>query len=140
MWYFDKLRLSRACAASFKTKTLQMSFDQYLNTHRIFKRLAKALIRLRVRTGWSEPLLDAHTTLLEISCCGTNVLAWLARIHSYVTIPQYFNYTFCISSNFDFNFMMFPSLSRYHFYIKPVYISLEYAEQISRKLRTGYMF
>ena len=38
-----------------------------LNTHRIFKRRAKALIRLRVCAGWSEPLLVAHTILLEIS-------------------------------------------------------------------------
>ena len=31
-------------------------------------RLAKALISLPVCAGWSEPLLAAHTTLLEISC------------------------------------------------------------------------
>ena len=42
-----------------------------LNTHRISKRLAKALIRPRVCAGWSEPLLVAHTTLLEISCRGS---------------------------------------------------------------------
>ena len=36
--------------------------------HRIFKRLAKALIKLRVCAGWSEYLLIAHTTLLEMSC------------------------------------------------------------------------
>ena len=36
----------------------------------IIKRLAKALIRLRICAGWSEPLLVAHTTLLEISCRG----------------------------------------------------------------------
>ena len=30
-----------------------------------------ALIRLRVCAGWSEPLLVAHTTLLEISCRGS---------------------------------------------------------------------
>ena len=45
-----------------------MLFGQYLNSHRIFKGLAKALIRLCICTGWSEPLLVAHTTLLEISC------------------------------------------------------------------------
>ena len=38
---------------------------------RIFKRLEKALIRLRVCAGWSEALLVAHTTLLEISCHGS---------------------------------------------------------------------
>ena len=44
-----------------------MMISQLLNIHRIFKRLAKALIRLRVCAGWSEPKLVAHTTLLEIS-------------------------------------------------------------------------
>ena len=34
--------------------------------------LAMALIRLHICTGWSEPLLVAHTTLLEISYCGSN--------------------------------------------------------------------
>ena len=48
-----------------------MMFGQKLNTHRIFKRPAKALIRLRVCAGWSEPLLVAHTSLLEISCHGS---------------------------------------------------------------------
>ena len=50
-----------------------MVFSQKLNNHRIFKRLAKALIRLRICAGWSELLLVAHTTLLEISCRGSNV-------------------------------------------------------------------
>ena len=50
-----------------------MLFGQKLYSHRIFKRIAKALIRLRVCAGWSEPLLVAHTTLLEISCHGSNV-------------------------------------------------------------------
>ena len=44
------------------------------DTHRIFNRPAKALIRLRVCAGWSEALLVAHTTLLEISCRGSNDL------------------------------------------------------------------
>ena len=35
--------------------------------------LAKALIRLWVCAGWSEPLLVTHTTLLEISCHGSIV-------------------------------------------------------------------
>ena len=38
-----------------------------VNSHKILKRLAKALIRLRVCAGWSEPLMVAHTILLEIS-------------------------------------------------------------------------
>ena len=57
-------RLRRASA----TSKLQMMFGQSLNTHRLFKRLGKALISLRVSAGWSELLLVAHTTLLEISC------------------------------------------------------------------------
>ena len=48
-----------------------MVFSQWPKSHRIFKRQAKALIRLRVCAGWSEPLLIAHTTLFEISCRGS---------------------------------------------------------------------
>ena len=52
-----------------------MVFSQQLNNgNRILKRLAKALIRLRVCAVWSEALLVAHTTLLEISCTGSNVI------------------------------------------------------------------
>ena len=54
-----------------------MMFGQYLNSHRIFKRLAKALIRLRVCAGWPGPLLVAQTILLEISCRGSNVLTFV---------------------------------------------------------------
>ena len=42
-------------------------------SHRIFKLQAKALIRLRICAGWSETLLVAHTTLLEISCRGSYI-------------------------------------------------------------------
>ena len=55
-----KLRNSKLCLVSI-----------YLTIHGIFKRLAKSLIRLRVCAGWSEPLLVAHATLLEISCRGS---------------------------------------------------------------------
>ena len=48
-------------------------FRKELDSHKIFKRLAKALIRLRVCAGWSEALLVAHITLLEISCCGSYI-------------------------------------------------------------------
>ena len=43
-------------------------------TLRIFTRLAKALIRLCICTGWSEALLFPHTSLLEISCHGSIIL------------------------------------------------------------------
>ena len=39
-----------------------MMFGRKLDTHRIFKWLAKVLIRLPICAGWSEPLLVAHTT------------------------------------------------------------------------------
>ena len=39
--------------------------------HRVFKRLAKALLRLSVCTGWSEPLLVAH-------CWKSHVAAHIA--------------------------------------------------------------
>ena len=37
-------------------------------------RLAMTLIRLRVCAGFSELLLVAHTTLLEISCHGLSMV------------------------------------------------------------------
>ena len=40
---------------------------------KMFKGVAKALTRLRVCAGWSEPVLVAHTTLLEISCHGSMI-------------------------------------------------------------------
>ena len=52
-----------------------MMFGQWLNSHKIFKQLAKVLIRLRVCAGSSEALLVAHTTLLEISCCGSIIVS-----------------------------------------------------------------
>ena len=57
-----------------------MLLGQQLNSHGIFKRLAKALIRLRVCAGCSEALLVAHTTLLEISCCGSNIVFFDLKI------------------------------------------------------------
>ena len=55
----------------FKLKTSKWCSLSSFDTHRIFKGLAKALIRLPVCAGWSETLLVAHTTLLEISCPGS---------------------------------------------------------------------
>ena len=48
-----------------------MIFSQWQKSHRVFKRTAKALIILPICVGWSEPLLVAHTTLLQISCCDS---------------------------------------------------------------------
>ena len=45
-----------------------------INVHRIFKRLAKALIRLR------GSFAGAHTTLLEISCHGSNILLCISSL------------------------------------------------------------
>ena len=39
--------------------------------HRIFKRLAKALTRMRVFAGGQNRWLVAHTRLFEISCRGS---------------------------------------------------------------------
>ena len=59
-----------------------MVLNQKLNNHRILKRLAKALNRLRVCAGWSEALLVVHTTLLEISCRGSilSAFTWMGRL------------------------------------------------------------
>ena len=51
----------------FKLRNFKCCSDN----HRIFKRLAMALTRLCVCTDWSEHLLVAHTTLLEMSCHGS---------------------------------------------------------------------
>ena len=51
-------------------KKHRMLFGQQLNTHRIYKRLAKPLTRLGICVGLSDALLVAHTILLEISCRG----------------------------------------------------------------------
>ena len=63
---------------------IEMTFGQQLNTHKKFKWLAKALIRLRVCAGWSEALLVAYNTLLEISCRGS-----------------YVSFTLCLLGNFS---------------------------------------
>ena len=42
-----------------------------------------AQIRLRVCAGWSEPLLVAHTTLLEISCHGSYIAKTMAETVQY---------------------------------------------------------
>ena len=54
-----------------EARTRDPSVPSQHNPRRIFKRLAKALIRLRVCAGWSEALQVTHTTLLEISCRGS---------------------------------------------------------------------
>ena len=51
----DKVRNSKFCLVSSLTVIV-----------------AKALIRLCICAGWSEPLLLTHTRLLEISCRGSN--------------------------------------------------------------------
>ena len=58
-----------------------MRFSQWLNSHRIFKRLAKALTRPRMCAGWSEPLLVAYTSLLEISCHGSIIISSSTDTH-----------------------------------------------------------
>ena len=58
-------------------------FSQKLNSYLVFTRLAKAQIRLHICAGLSEPLLVAHTTLLEISCHGsTSILIVFPNVYS----------------------------------------------------------
>ena len=56
-----------------------MMFSQEHDTHRKFKRQAKALIRLRVCASWSESLMVAHITLLESLCRGSFVAVLFLR-------------------------------------------------------------
>ena len=71
-------------------------FGKWPWSHIIFKRLAKALIRLHISAGWIEPLLVAHTTLLEISCCDSIILMKNCKLYlncfpaSYFFKPRFF--------------------------------------------------
>ena len=65
-----------------------MMFTKKFNTHRICKWWGKALIRLQVCADWSEALLVAHTTLLEISCCGSFVILTSSSL-SFLFFPDY---------------------------------------------------
>ena len=47
----------------------------------MLKRQAKALIRLRVCAVWSEPLLVAHNTMLEIACRGSIIVKYQSLVH-----------------------------------------------------------
>ena len=68
------------------------------NTLRIFKRLAKTLIRLRVCAGWSEALLVAHThcwkshvvAQLLISLVGSMVDAFLSMVYAFLSMVDTF--------------------------------------------------
>ena len=60
----------------------------------MFMRLAKALIRLRVCAGWSEALLVAHTTLLEISC-RSSIISVEASYLFY--LPNFYLHPYCVS-------------------------------------------
>ena len=73
--------------------TFKLKNFNWLNTERIFKRLAKALIRLRVCAGWPEALLVSHTTLLEISCRSS-----ITVVFSYVA-AHFFVFTFILGES-----------------------------------------
>ena len=80
-----------------------MIFGQQLNSHRIFKQLAKALISLRVCAGWSEPLLVIHTTLFEILCHSsygktfifTTKVAMVSSLSAILTSMLMYLLTYC---------------------------------------------
>ena len=87
MWHFDmnrtrtglrSLLLSLETPNSVRSVALKRVVEYSSN--------AKALIRLRIRADRSEPLLVAHTTSLEISCCGSFNL-----IHFVLFNPSYDN-------------------------------------------------
>ena len=92
LWHFYKCILRPAWTDPFKLRNSNWCLD----SQRIFKRLAVALIRQRICAGWSEPLLAARTTLLEISL----------RTHMYATdfiqtySPTFFEYCHKTSRTF----------------------------------------
>ena len=79
MWHFDMKNTDEPVQPPFKLRNSK--YGSVSSSHRIFKRLAKALIRLRVCAGWSEHLLIAHTTFLEISCCGSFIIYLVCNLY-----------------------------------------------------------
>ena len=77
-----------------------MVFGQYLNTHRIFKRLAQALIRLRICAGLSEPLLS-HIPHCRKFHVAARVIAFL----HFPLWPQTCLYNIKIAAFFNINWM-----------------------------------
>ena len=75
-----------------------MMLGQWPKSHGKFKQLAKVLIRLHICAGWSEPLLFAYATLLEISCCGSfngssDIIDWVSwRFYSSSLIGWFRNF------------------------------------------------
>ena len=60
-----------------------------------------ALIRLRVCAGWSEPLLVAHTTLLEISCHGSVMILLPSADLTKIYFENSFRNTTRVSNRLD---------------------------------------
>ena len=81
-----------------------MMFHQRTKSQRIFKQLAKALIKLHICTGWSKPLLVAYTTLLEISCAAQMVLLKLFPTES--IFPFYTEMLLCPQRNFGMHIVI----------------------------------
>ena len=79
-------RLFMAC---FRFIYIELSVMPEINIHKILKRLAKALIRLRICAGWSELLLVPHTTLLEISCPGSYISIFIFQTVSLPAIQRF---------------------------------------------------
>ena len=87
-WSMSTLFVIEA-SLSFQQKTfvaigalrVKLSDSIWCSVSRILKRLAKALIRLRVCAGWSEALLAAHTTLLEIAWTGSDHFYIMEYLH-----------------------------------------------------------
>ena len=90
-----------------------------LTKYRILKRLAKALIRLRVCTGWFEALLVAHTTLLEISCAGSYIECYELALYSFFNPFSILERTLSITHRSE----LF-SRHKYHYSIFQSYLNL----------------
>ena len=86
----------------------QSIFSQYHNTHRILKRLARALIRLCICAGCSEAkLLVAHTSLLEISCRGSfcfRIENSVCCVYHLINSGKFFVLFCCLLNFFSFFF------------------------------------
>ena len=86
-----------------------------LNSHRIFKRLAKALTSLCVCAGWSEPLRVAHTNIVGNLMSRLMQRDFIASVRNGVMFSQQQFYIFEKS-----DFILFCLYSKAFFSVKEI--------------------
>ena len=82
----------------------------------VYKRQAKALIRLRLCAGWSEPLMVAHTNVLEILFRG--LLIFVTEYETVFCDAFDWRFSFIIAQNALLKLSQNKSVLQYSIYYK----------------------